>query len=103
MRNGFSFIYQESEFKLYPLGRFLPLFLVTAQASVSWRCIRGQTDTRQLLPSALMSAPTRGADTFSPSSDLALHLIPDAILLQMSPSVCFPGYYADFMQSGFAL
>lgn len=53
----------ESCYTLYPLGRFLSSFLgdstsirrVTVHSRTGW-------DTRQLLPSTLSSAPTRGAD-----------------------------------------
>lgn len=78
----------ESHFKLYPLGCFLPSFLVTAQASFSWRCIRGQPEIRDSCSPVLCYPRPREVltDLFSLSSDLALHFIPDAILLRTSSS-----------------
>lgn len=78
----------ESDFKLHPLGCFLPSFLVTAQASFSWRCIRGQTAIRHSCSPALCYPHPHEVltDPFNLSSDLAVHFIPDAILLQRSPS-----------------
>lgn len=105
MRNGFSFIYMGEWFQAVSPWTFSALvpgdstsvLLLTVHSRTDW-------DTRQLLPSAPLSGPHEAlTDPFSPSSDLGLHFMPDAILLQMSPSVCFPGYCADLLQSGFAL